>query len=173
MDISSGQRSLHVGGNPNAMPTNREYSKKPSIYSYISISNPIEVDRLLYDNGYSNPFNMTQRVSSLYDMVRKQGDQAKLKIAEIHPDKEIFKEIFEKYGKLNCEGCDKCNNTEKANFTGDGLKTTPTPINNINGMTGGMSEKTVNTIIIAGSLMVTAILLSVVVTSIAMASKKA
>jgi hypothetical protein len=110
---------------------------KQSIYTTIAYRNPREAFNFLSENGYNKMKKDPQVIAvALADYVNKNKESALPKLAELHPDKELFREIsnpnplqpiisnFE-----GCDGCDKYKNVDAPIETGKKFSLSPNTIN--------------------------------------------
>lgn len=156
----------------NAIPNRMSSTGVTNLYSYVASLKPNESDALLIANKYPRPLNHVQRVQMLSNMVVRQGNEGLAKIAMIHPDKSLIEySISDKSESLNCDGCDKCESKNKLSLDG-GSNILPSPIINTDSGKGIITEKTLNTLIIAGSITLTAVIITMMVSNIIAVNKK-
>ena len=122
---------------------------------YIALANKKGTFMLLKKAGfdkYDAPVNPPEAASMLSDLQRHGGDKAYKAILEIHPDKSLFQPALPAHEEahpappvhadgdpdnvMNCDSCNKKMNCIAADATS---------------AKAGLSEKTINTIIIAGA----------------------
>jgi hypothetical protein len=121
-----------------------------NLYTTIASRNPQQAYDLVRSEGYNIPKSKEQVAMSLADMVRKQGEPALVKIAEVHPDKELFKkeQIME---VKNCDGCDKYKSVDATETTGKKFI---------------LSENAINIIIVASAVVFTFTALGIMISRI-------
>jgi hypothetical protein len=147
---------------------------KPDIYSYITLCNRKGGEAVLKKAGYPKPKNPKEMADMLAHFVTRDGENALLEIAKIHPDRELLvraepelKKVENKIANadgdeesLNCSGCALA----AAAIAADGTKsTTPAPV-----AKKGLNEKTINILILSGAAVLTVSLITMIV----VASKK-
>jgi len=70
-------------------------SPRVNIFTYMAATNPYFAKSLAHKYGYE--FDKEQRLDTvLQQLVSYEGEPALMEIVENHPDKELFKEYFEK-----------------------------------------------------------------------------
>jgi hypothetical protein len=70
-------------------------TSRVNIYSYVAASNPYFAKSLAHKYGYQ--FDKDQRLDTvLQQLVSYEGESALMEIIDNHPDKELFKEYFDK-----------------------------------------------------------------------------
>jgi hypothetical protein len=94
--------------------------QRVNIYTYIAATNPYFAKSLAHKYGYV--FEKEQRLDSvLQQLVSYEGEPALIEMIENHPDKDLFREYFEKKFSENKQPATKDNIGELSaymNFTG-------------------------------------------------------
>lgn len=75
------------------------FFKKPSVmnvYQYIAYSNPDAANELCNKHGYYQIQSIDELADCLQSIVARKGESAFKDIMELHPDKEVVLELFEK-----------------------------------------------------------------------------
>lgn len=127
--------------------------QKLDLYTYVSINNPIGTKELAEKEGYKFvPKNAMQGAMILSDIAYNDKEQGLMKIAMIHPDRELILKSANNTNKNMSDAQANFLNAESSvNQTVDNKK--------------GISEKTMNLLIISGSVILGITLITIIATS--------
>ena len=115
-----------------------------TLYDYVALNNRNGSSQLVMDYGMRPANNPKSLAKQLAMTVNKEGESALMKIADIHPDKELFD------SHSNCSGSCSCGKSNFAGFNGQDLKKEVSEIKN----NEGISSRTVDMLIIGGIMVV-------------------
>lgn len=144
-----------------------------NLYTYVSKCKPSEVDSILKKAGYKKrPRNLKERSFMLSHLVKEDKESALMDIAKIHPDRELILKDME----VNSVGFDCSVEKEEApkdlksdiemkNASGTFI---PEPKQNFvdDEKKQGLSDKTVNMLIVSGSVIFISAIMGLTIASL-------
>ena len=143
-------------GKNNIKPKNTGWGK-PDVYAYIALTNKAGAEKMLKESGYMHkPNSPKQMADMLAHHVLNDGEKAIIDLASIHPDYDMIVEAYKK--KLPTESTPVQSQPTKL-FSGQenlncmGADGTQKP---------GMSDKTMNALIISGAALLAVTIVAVV-----------
>lgn len=123
--------------------------EKHNIYLYTVCKNRPGTMSLLQKEGYKyQPKTPDEAATMLADVVKREGEEGLKKIAMIHPDRELILSTVPKNADGNMSWKNADNDTQEPEKE-----------------TKGLSEKTLNTLIIGGAVVLTISLITVIATN--------
>ena len=141
-----------------------------NVYLYIAENNPDAAYEICKKYGYFNINSIEELADSLKSIVAEQGQDSLEEILNIHPEKEVILEIFDKKKVIDEKPLeqiiqsifDKNKPVEKEKDCGcmKSVDATPSPVNpNVQGQPSAVVNQT-NTYILVGALIVSIAILS-------------
>jgi hypothetical protein len=139
-----------------------------NVYLYIAENNPDAAYEICKKYGYFNINSMEELADSLKSIVAEQGQDSLEEILNIHPEKEVILEIFDKKKEIDTKPIeeviqlmfDKNKPIEKDCGCMKSADATPSPENtNVKGQPSAVVNQT-NTYILVGALIVSIAILS-------------
>lgn len=119
-----------------------------TVYDYVATSNPQASANLIRSYGY-DMYKGSDLGDNLREMVAQNGESALVAILDIHPDKEVILEAFNKAEETSSCGCKKGNCTcKKDNYlNASGVESARTE------MVVASSNQQTNTFLLAAALL--------------------
>lgn len=137
--------------------------QKINIFRYIGYNNPESAYAILKKAGYTDIPKDREYVSALLaHYVNENGETALREILQIHPDIEVISDMLKLNGKKPATGIPEPNG-DFINSISDG-KFKKADGNSATGV--GLSEKSINLLIVGGSLVLGTTLLALIITNI-------